>query len=118
MSVQLPFQIFTVQLRSADLISTAFFMFRLKNTKTKKNCERAGKNPKNFAPSAENSFEQKPIQADELNCDEERMVKERPEKGKKRKHDLAEKSSALKKKGNQRKNERGGTLGSIKNCKC
>ena len=59
--------------RGFDIKSTFRFVF--KKYKGKKNCEQTGKNPKDFAPSSENSFKQKPIQVDELNSDEERMIK-------------------------------------------
>ena len=68
--------------RKFDIKST--FHVAFKNYKDKKNCEHAGKSPKKIAPSAENSFKQKPIQVDELNSDEERMVKEHSEKRKKK----------------------------------
>ena len=79
-----------------DIKST--FRAAFKKYKDKKNCEQAGKNSKNFAPLAESSFEQKPIQVDELNSDDKRMIKENSKKRKRRKRDLAEKNSLLKKK--------------------
>ena len=42
-----------------DIKST--FQVAFKKYRDKKNCEQAGKNSKNFASLAENSFEQKPI---------------------------------------------------------
>ena len=45
-----------------DTIST--FHVGFTKCKDEANCEQAGKNPKNFAPLAENSFEQTPIKVD------------------------------------------------------
>lgn len=80
-SVTYPDIYFSTEKSRFDIIST--FHVAFKKYKDKENCEQAGKNPKNFAPLAENSFEQTPIKVDELNGDEERIIKERSEKRKK-----------------------------------
>ena len=56
------------------------FYLAFKRYKGKKNYEQAGKNPKNFVAENENAFEQKPITIDELNSDEEKVIKEQSEK--------------------------------------
>ena len=64
MSIQLPIQ----TARHRFDIKTTFHV-AFKKHKDKKNSEQAGKNLKKFATLAENIFEQKPIQVDELNSD-------------------------------------------------
>ena len=57
-----------------DVKSTFYLAF--KRSKDKKKYEQAGKNLKNFVAQNENAFEQKPITIDELNSDEEEIIKE------------------------------------------
>ena len=88
---------FTAQLKEEVSISRAHFT--LCTTRTKR-IEHLGKNPRNYVNNhAETGFfEQKPIKVDDFNEAEEKEDKERVEKRKMKRREVAEKNKLLKKK--------------------
>ena len=85
------------EIRGFDLKSNFRIIF--KTYKDKRQLESSlGKNPENYetVPNETNIYEQKPINVDDFNEVEEKEVKERVEKQKRR--EVAEKSKLLKKK--------------------
>ena len=65
------------------------------------------KNPQNYEVERQTSFEheQKLVKIDDFNDEEEKIIKERVEKRKKKRQDVAEKNKALKRKKKPRKKE-------------
>ena len=85
------------EIRDFDLKSNFRIIF--KTYKDKRQLESSlGKNPENYetVPNETNIYEQKPINVDDFNEVEEKEVKERVEKQKRR--EVAEKNKLLKKK--------------------
>ena len=76
-----------------------------KRYKDKKNIESFGKNPQNYKNVRDetNVYEQKSIKINDFNEDEEKEVKERVEKRKIKRREVAEKNKPLKKKQKTRK---------------
>ena len=89
-------QKFTVRLKGEALI------------KDKKSMEHLGKNPANHKSEHTETFtfEQKPIEIDDFNETEEKEVKERPEKRKIKRQEVAEKNKLLKKRKRRKKMNR------------
>ena len=77
------------------------FHIIFKTYKDKKKLDSSlGKNPENYQSirNETNIYEQKPINIDDFNETEENEVKERVEKQKQKRHEVAEKDKLLKKK--------------------
>ena len=88
--------------RGFDLKSNFHIIF--KTYKDKKKLETSlGKNPENYETvrNETNMYEQKPINVDDFNEVEEKLVKERVEKQRQKTRDVAEKNKLLRKKQKQ-----------------
>ena len=93
----------STECRGFNLKSTFHIMF--KTYKDKKNIESFGKNPQNYKNVRDetNVYQQKSIKINDFNEDEEKEVKERVEKRKIKRREVAEKNKPLKKKQKTRK---------------
>ena len=84
--------------RGFDLKSTFQLVFKTYKDRKKKIEQSSGKNLQNYVVERHESFQQgqKPVKIDDFNNEEEKIIKERVEKRKKKRKQVAEKNKVLK----------------------